>query len=303
MLHRWAEEIPGCDFEHSRALPLLLFFLSLLRHFSTAGAERFPASEAPISRSPAGRPAPGELDTPWMLAGEQRECFLLVRNAAASLALGELTVAVFPQDIVSVTSASLLSEEEAAASAVSPCHVLQQHQQAGAVEAVGGPLVGGLPMRVVSLEASSSSSRMVAGQSDCSSSVRLFSLLPGSIAGASATEGSSVTSTVGGGSCCLVPPGMTACLRLSVRAAYAGLHRVRFCLMGQPLQQQQQHTAEAGGHGGEGNLQPVWRAVEALLAVAPSLELYVQPVRHLLQEPLLQDSNGERVLGFRWEPR
>ncbi|OEH80368.1 hypothetical protein cyc_05172 [Cyclospora cayetanensis] len=84
-------------------------------------------------------------ETPWMLAGEQRECFLLVRNDAAARSLEELTVAVFPQDIVSITSATLLSEAQVKA-AVEMRLGQQLVQMPKAVQAAALP--DGLPLRV-----------------------------------------------------------------------------------------------------------------------------------------------------------
>ncbi|KAL8426542.1 hypothetical protein Efla_006607 [Eimeria flavescens] len=241
--------------------------------------ENFPSPSAAAAAAAAGSSS-AYSEAPWMLAGEQRECFLLVRNASSSLALAGLTVAVFPQDIVSVTAASIFSDKKEMFSELQQ----QQQQQSAVEEAVEAAFAEGLPLQVVTLKPTCNSSRMAQADASHLSSISLFSLLP---AVSAAIEGGSAASDAGelpAGS--LVPPGATACLRLSVRAAYGGLHRVRFCLRGQPLQQQQKTTeasaaagaAAAAGEGGKlGNARPAWRAVEALLVVAPSLELRVQP--------------------------
>ncbi|KAL8433472.1 hypothetical protein ACSSS7_003862 [Eimeria intestinalis] len=212
----------------------------------------------------------GQEVAPWMLAGEQRECCLLVRNASSSLALGGLTVAVYPQDMVSITSAALFTEKEAAAAEHKASQAQQQQHSVGREESQS--LCGaGAPLRVVSAQpTSNSSNRITQGDENArTGSVRLFSVLP---ACADASGASSAAAPMNDGTpSSLVPAGMTACLRLSVRAAQAGLHRVRFCLKGEPMHQQAPRGAETT------DTLPVWRAVEALLVVAPSLELHIQP--------------------------
>lgn len=219
-----------------------------------------------------------EVPASWMLAGEQRECFLFVRNAASSLSLAELTVAIFPNELVSIISASLLTENEAAKLQSS----LQQKQSQQYAEGTDRVCeVGGVPLHVISLDSSnrttrSSNSRNIAiGNSDGLEAVQLFSLVSKTAAAAGTREDEASNSSL---PCCnepcrVLPSRMVACLRLYVRAAYPGLHRVRFCIRGQLLrqQQEQQKTGMSPDHS-------VWRVVEALLAVAPSLELHVQPV-------------------------
>ncbi|KAL8270941.1 hypothetical protein Esti_005153 [Eimeria stiedai] len=213
---------------------------------------------------------PGQRKAPWMLAGEQRECCLLVRNASSCLALGGLTVAVHPQDIVSITSAALFTEKEAAAAENKASQAQQQQHSISREDSQSLPS-GGLPLRVIIAQPTGSSSkRMTQGDEDArSGSVRLFSVLRACADASGASSAAAVQKDEASSS--LVPPGMTACLRLSVRAAYAGIHRVRFCLKGQPVQQPAPKGAATT------QTPPVWRAVEALLVVAPSLELCIQP--------------------------
>lgn len=225
-----------------------------------------------------------EVPASWMLAGEQRECFLFVRNAASSLSLAELTVAIFPNEIVSIISASLLTENEAAKLQSS----LQQKQSQQHAEGVDWVCeVGGVPLHVISLDSSnriarSSNSRNIAiGNSDGLEAVQLFSLVSKTAAAAAGTredEASNSSLPCCNEPCSVLPSRMVACLRLYVRAAYPGLHRVRFCIRGQLLRQQQEQQQT-----GMSADQHVWRVVEALLAVAPSLELHVQPVSGKLQ--------------------
>ncbi|KAL8453234.1 hypothetical protein Emag_001966 [Eimeria magna] len=226
---------------------------------------------------------PGQGKAPWMLAGEQRECCLLVRNASSSLALGGLTIAVYPQEMISITTARLFTQEEAVAAEHKASQA--QHQQHGVGREDSHSLrTAGVPLRVISAQPTSRNNRMIQGDENArSGSVRLFSVLP---ARADTSEASGAAAPFKDeASSSLVPPGMIACLRLSVRAAYAGLHRVRFCLRGQPMHQQVPRGAATT------KTPPVWRAVEALLVVAPSLELHIQPEgqQHLPESEAAQE--------------